>query len=442
MPHFCPTNHGKPLHSLDVLKAMVCSPQEPIVITGIGLVAANGFGREAVWRAIRAGVSGIRPVESDGEFSGVLNLAAPVDISLEFPGQLKSIRLARFAAEEAIFDADIDFAAVDLSRFGCAVSGHFGDITYWRDQLQQAPRSRPFPVEQWLPNSACWNIAQRYGLRGPRFCHSTACASGLIGLLTAARSIRDGQCDIAIAGSGEAIDPLFAAGFSRMRVLAKGSDPEQGCLPFDHRRQGFVMGEGAGMFIIERLSHAMARNATIYAELVAGKMMADAHHVTSLDIDSLALERLIGDLLRKADVAPADVTYINAHGTGTQQNDLLETRGIRLAFGAHADDLCVSSLKSMLGHLVNASGPVELGLTVLGMRDGFAPPTLNLKEPDPSCDLDFVPMQGRSNRFQHAMKLSLAFGGHLVGAIIRRWNDASTGFRYPDGPIDSTRRAA
>lgn len=199
------------------------------------------------------------------------------------------------------------------------------------------------------------------------------------------------------------------------------------------------MGEGAGMFVIERLSHALARGAMIYAEIVRGKMLADAHHVTSLDVKSEALVRLIQETLRASKLEASDVGYVNAHGTGTEQNDLLESRGIRQAFGKSADDVCVSSLKSMLGHLVNASGSVELALTVLGMRDGVAPPTMNLKSVDPECDLDFVPLAGRVNRYQHAMKLSLAFGGHLVAAVLRRWNDSATGYEYPSEPL---RRAA
>lgn len=415
---------------------------EPIVITGMGLVTSNGFGREAAWEATRNSTSGIRACSQEQGMPESLDLAAPVEIPLEFPGQLKTIRLSRFAAEEAVFDANIDFACLDRTRFGCAVSGHFGDIQFWRDQLNEAPAPADFPCEQFLPNSACWNIATRYGLLGPRFSHSTACASGLVGLITAARAIRDGQCDLALAGSGEAIDPLFAAGFSRMRVLAKGVDPAAGCLPFDARRKGFVMGEGAGMFVIERLSHALARGAKIYAELVCGTMLADAHHVTSLDVDSVALERLIQNALRKSELSPADVAYVNAHGTGTHQNDLMESRGIRRAFGPAADDVIVSSLKSMLGHLVNASGSVELALTVLGMRDGFAPPTANLHDPDPACDLDFIPLRGRTSRYQHAIKLSLAFGGHLVAAVVRRWNNADSGYAYPDGTYTDVARAA
>ena len=401
---------------------------EKVVITGIGLVTSNGFGREAVWAATQHGVSGIRRLE-EGELPGVqLNLGAPVSVDLDFPEQTKVIRLAHLAAEEALFDSGVDVDEVESSRFGCAISGHMGDVRWWKGDVG-------FQEDQWLPISACRSVADRFGLLGPRFVHSTACASGLVDTLMAVRAIRDGQCDIALAGSAEAIDPVFAAGFRKMRVLADNTAPEESCLPFDERRRGFVMGEGAGMFVVERLDHALARGATIYAEIVAGKMMADAHHVTSLDENTAALERLITDTLCRADLAPGDIGYVNAHGTGTEQNDLIESVGIRRAFGSTADDLCVSSLKAALGHLVNASGSVELALTVLGMRDGFAAPTLHLDRPDPRCDLDFVPHFARENRYQHAMKLSLAFGGHLVAAIVRRWNDADSGFGYGEPPV-------
>jgi 3-oxoacyl-(acyl-carrier-protein) synthase len=249
--------------------------------------------------------------------------------------------------------------------------------------------------------------------------------------MSAVNSIRDGQCDVALAGSSEAIDELFAAGFSQMRVLADTDDPNEASRPFDKNRKGFVMGEGAAMFVVERLSHALERNATIYAEICGGKMMADAHHMTGLDMESEALTRLINETIRRSNMDVQEIGYINAHGTGTIQNDVMETRGIRRAFGSHADSLCVSSLKSMLGHLVNASGSVELALTTLALRDGFVPPTMNLRDPDPLCDLDCLPMHGRTNRVQAAMKLSLAFGGHLVAVGIRRWNDSATGFQYP-----------
>ena len=429
------------LHHVGSATAKSARSPARVVITGIGLVCANGFGREAVWKATRDGVSGIRRVEEYEDVPPPLKLAACVDIEPEFLHQLKVIRLARLAADEALFDSRVDWESIDRERFACAVSGHMGDV-YWGHPGPKSTNQfqhHTFNSEQWLPNSACWDLATRYGLLGPRFSHSTACASGLIDVVHAARAIQEGSCDMALAGSSEVIDPLCAAGFSKMRVLADGSDPAISCMPFDARRKGFVMGEGAGMFVIERLDHALGRGAKVYAELLAGKMLADAHHVTSLSDSTEGIVRLIDDVLRKADLSKRDIGYINAHGTGTEQNDLLESTGIRQAFGIHADDLCVSSLKSILGHLVNASGTVELALTVLGMRDGFAPPTLSLEKQDPACDLDFVPLVVRSNRFQCAIKISLAFGGHLVAAAVRRWNNADSGFAYPEAPV---RRAA
>jgi 3-oxoacyl-(acyl-carrier-protein) synthase len=224
---------------------------------------------------------------------------------------------------------------------------------------------------------------------------------------------------------------LFAAGFSQMRVLATGDDPREACRPFDRKRSGFVMGEGAAMFVLERLSHAEARGARIYAEILGGKMLADAHHVTGLDMQSEALTRLIRDTVQRLRLDPREIGYINAHGTGTKQNDLMESRGIRRALGSHADSVCVSALKASLGHLVNASGSVELALTTLALRDGFVPPTANLTDQDPECDLDCVPLVGQPRQVQTALKLALAFGGHLVAVAIRRWNDARSGFAYP-----------
>jgi 3-oxoacyl-(acyl-carrier-protein) synthase len=184
------------------------------------------------------------------------------------------------------------------------------------------------------------------------------------------------------------------------------------------------MGEGAAMLVLETLEHARERGARIYAEALAGRLMSDAQHVTNLDADSDVLEHLINATMRTAGVVPRDIAYVNAHGTGTMQNDLLESRGIRAAFGRAADSICVSSNKAMLGHLVNASGSVELAITALALRDGFAPPTLNLTDPDPECDLDFIPLVGRERLLEHALKLSIAFGGHLAAVVLRRWDGA------------------
>jgi 3-oxoacyl-(acyl-carrier-protein) synthase len=341
---------------------------------------------------------------------------------------LKNIPLCRQVAAEALADARIHLASVDLERFGCSIGAHMGDTDFVVERLGLSHSLSPAGKEpwwqQWFPNTACAVVAREFGLNGPRLSNSTACASGTIAILKAVRMIRDGQCDMALAGSSEAIHPLFAAGFYNMGVLAEHEDPAQACRPFDINRNGFVMGEGAAMFVLERLTHAERREAEIYAEVRGGIMLSDARHITSLDADSDSLVELIRGTLRASGVAPRDIGYINAHGTGTQQNDVVETRGIRTAFGRAADSVCISASKSMLGHLVNASGSVELAIMALALRDGFAPPTLNLTHPDPDCDLDCIPLVGRARPLEHALKLSIAFGGHLAAAVLRRWTEA------------------
>jgi 3-oxoacyl-[acyl-carrier-protein] synthase II len=401
------------------------SPENRVVITGIGLMASIGRRREAVWQAIQRGECGARRLTGLPGIPDGLLLGATVDVPGEFPGQLKNIPLCRQTAAEALSDARLPLARVDRDRFGCSIGAHMGDDDYVVERLGLAsslipPGKKPW-WQQWLPNTSCAMVASDYGLRGPRLSNSTACASGTIAILKAIRAIRDGQCDLALAGSSEAIHPLFAAGFYNMRVLADHDDPRQACRPFDRDRNGFVMGEGAAMFVLERLDHAQQRGAAIYAEALGGRLLSDARHVTSLNADSDTLVELIRGTLKTSGIVPRDIAYINAHGTGTQQNDLLESRGIRTAFGHAADSVCVSANKSMLGHLVNASGSVELAITALALRDGFAPPTLNLTHPDPECDLDCIPLVGRARPLEHALKLSIAFGGHLAAIVLRRW---------------------
>lgn len=405
---------------------------EPIVITGIGLIAPVGKDRESVWRAVKRGESnfgylrGLRGLP-DGEIVG-----ATVDLGEPLRGRLKAIPLCERAAAEAIADSDIDPSQVDLERFGCSISGHMGDTTWVDEQADRPlPSDRAPWWEQWFPNTSCSRTADKYGLRGPRLSHSTACSTSLISIMAAVRAIRDGQCDIALAGGADAIDPLFVAGFNKMQVLANDPDPSRACRPFDRSRKGFVFGEGAAIFVIERLGHAIRRKASIYAEIRSATSLAQARHMTGVDAECDALEYLIHTTLARGDVEPGDIGYINAHGTGTEQNDAAEAIGIRRALGASADNVRVSATKSILGHLINAAGAAELAITTLALRDGFAPPTLNLENPDPVCTFDCVPQKGQTDRFQHALKLSLAFGGHLVAMLLSRWNDAATGFSYP-----------
>lgn len=403
------------------------SPENRVVITGIGLFTSIGRSREAVWQAVQRGESGVTRLTGIPGIPDGLLLAATVDIDGESPGQLKNIPLCRQTAAEALADARVHLAAVDRERFGCSIGAHMGDSDYVAERLGRRDLMPPGKIDwwkQWLPNMTCAIVGSDYDLRGPRLSNSTACASGAIAILKAIHAIRDGQCDIMLAGSSEAIHPLFAAGFHNMRVLAEHDEPARACRPFDLHRNGFVMGEGAAMLVLERLDHARRRGARIYAETLGGRLLTDARHMTQLDTDIAAIIELIRGTMRSAGIAPRDIGYINAHGTGTRQNDLTETRGIRAAFGRDAETVCVSSNKSMLGHLVNASGSVELAITALALRDGFAPPTINLTTPDPDCDLDCIPLVGRERPLEHALKLSIAFGGHLAAIILRRWAGA------------------
>lgn len=393
-----------------------------------------GGDRESVWHAVRRGQSGVRKLTDAERNYTTLNIAALADCEPEVPGQLKTTAMCMRTAAEALADARVPESNIDRDRFGCAISGHMGDSS---GIVRSDGTSPPVPPDhmqwwqQWMPNTNCATVATRFGLYGPRMTHITACASGMVDIMSAAAAIRDDQCDIALAGSAEAIHPLFAAGFAAMRVLAHHDDPSQASRPFDKHRSGFVMGEGASMFVLERLSHAQKRGARIYAELSAYRLMSQGVHITSLDVDGNGLGRLLDVTMKDAEMQPDDVGYINAHGTGTQQNDIVETRGIKDAFGPAAERIGISSTKSMLGHLINAAGSVELAITTLALRDGFAPPTVNLTNPDPECGLDCIPLVGRRTRIDNALKLSVAFGGHMAAVALRRWNDAASGFAYP-----------
>ena len=420
--------------------------QEPIVVTGLGMVTALGMNRETSWRGMCEGRCAIDwlqgvPGLPDGQWFG-----AQVDLPSDAETtELKAIRLARIAAHEALSDAQIDWHQVDASRMGCAIAGHMGDIRGVIEMVEPSagngPTVSPSEDHPWwtqvLPSTACDRLAHEFRLGGPRLRHSTACASGLISLLQAVRAIRDGQCEIALAGGGEAINALFAAGFRTMRALAEGDDPHEACLPFDERRKGFVMGEGSAMFVVERLSHALKRGVRIYCTIAPGVMLSEAHHLTGLDVESETLEHLIVDALHQAKLNARDVQYINAHGTGTLQNDAAEIAGISNVFDSCLDQVQVSATKSMIGHLVKAAGCVELAVTILGLRDGIAPPTHGLKHIDPACHFNCVPRVANESRYQHALKLSLAFGGHLVGTIVSRWNETASSYAYP-----SRKRAA
>jgi len=398
-----------------------------VVITGIGMVTSVGEDRDSTWEAVRAGRSGISRLQGIPGLRGIDMLGATVGNPADNAEGTRNTPMAIRAAGEAIEDSRLLEQPIDMTRFGCALTAQMGDTPGHASLRASVSQSKTASTwwKELLPNTVCANVANHFRLEGPRHCNSAACASSAVAVLQATRAIQDDQCDIALAGGVQTIHPLLAAGFNNMRVLAYHEQPELACRPFDTNRSGFVMGEGSGMMVLERLSHAIARQAPIYAEVVGGRICCDAHHVTGLNEDSTSLSWLISETLKTSKLSPSDISYINAHGTGTLQNDVMETRGVRNSLGKAAEAACMSSTKSVLGHLVNAAGVVELAVSTLALRDGFAPPTVNLTEPDPLCDLDYVPLVGRRRDFEHALKLSIAFGGHLAAVALRRWSGSN-----------------
>jgi 3-oxoacyl-(acyl-carrier-protein) synthase len=398
---------------------------DPIVITGIGVAASVGSSRERVWQAIQTGQSGIRRTRRDDGFGNLELPCGMVDWIDPSPYRLKSVALSEIVAAEALSDAKIDWSTVDSQRFASSISTQFGDIGYLyldpqvRDQYP-LPADQPQWWKEFMPCSASSIIANKFGLHGPRLCHATACASGLVSTIVAARMIQDGSADYALCGAADMVHELMLASFHRMGVLANPADPHMACCPFDINRSGFVMGEGAAMMVLEKRSQAIQRGALVYAELASSSTLCLAAHVTGLDGAANSLAHLIRQLVTKAGWDYRGPDYINAHGTGTSQNDTSELLAIRKGLNHLADRVLVSSNKAVLGHLINAAGSVELAITALALRDGFAPPTMNLKNQEAQGRIDCLAEYGVQTELDRALKLSMAFGGHVVGIALQR----------------------
>lgn len=388
--------------------------EDPVVITGVGIASCLGSSRESIWQQIQCGKSGVRRTVPEDGFGQLNKPCGIIDWLPSDSHTLKSIQLTGHASTEALSDAGIPWEDIDRERFACSISAQFGDISFLY------PQANPQWFNQLMPSTASALIGNLFDLRGPRLCHTTACASGLVSTLCGARMIQAGQADFALCGAADAITELIYASFNRMGVLADSGDPATACKPFDRDRNGFVLGEGAAMMVLERRSHAMARNAKIYAEIASHQTLCQAHHVTGLDGDANALKELVERLVSRAGWDYLGPQYINAHGTGTEQNDRCELQAIRSALGDKADEVMVSSNKAVLGHLVNAAGSIELAITALAMRDGYVPPTMHLKAPESIGNIDCMPCCGAGSEIDRALKLSLAFGGHLVGIALRR----------------------
>jgi 3-oxoacyl-[acyl-carrier-protein] synthase II len=409
-----------------------------VVVTGLGAVTPVGVGAKAYWDAITAGRSGVGPltlVDPEPVPSKVAAECRDFDPAASLgPKEAKrldrSVQFALTSAREAWEDARID-GAVDKDETGVVFATGIGGISSLLASEKvlhtKGPnRVSPFTVPQLMPNAAAGQIAMKLGLRGPNFCTTTACAASNHAIGLAFQAIRQGEAVAMIAGGSEAafVDIALVA-FAQMTALAtKFNDrPEEASRPFDALRNGFVMGEGAGALILEERDHALRRGAPVHAELIGFGQSADAFHITAPSEDGSGAALAMTRALRSAGLEPEAVGYINAHGTSTPTGDASETRAIRLAFGDHADRLAVSSTKSMIGHLFGAAGAVEGVATVLAVREGILPPTINQTDPDPACDLDYVPNQARQATVEVAMSNGFGFGGHNAVVVFRRHAD-------------------
>lgn len=399
------------------------APEAPrVVVTGIGLVTGLGISREETWRNLREGRQGFRRLEL-----GVANGLAPhVCCALPEGGGGPLAHLRR-AAAEACSDAGLVAGSFDQDRAAVVVGlskGDLGLLARAREAMK-ADRAEGSALGGWdmgWPDAGAVALARATGWRGPCLAPIAACATGLIAALRAADLIQSGVCDLALCGASDSsLDPLVLAAFRRMGVLAQvGSEPNRAVRPWDRGRSGFLVGEGAATLVLERAEHAHARGVLPYAEFAGGAFGADAFHATNLNPDHAGLAYLISLALRRADAAPGEIDHVNVHGTATRTNDPLECRALRAVLGPSADRVSCSANKAQIGHLLGAAGAAELAITCLAVRDAFVPPTLNLDDPDPACDLDGTPHVGRARSIGAALKLSIGFGGHLAAAVLRR----------------------
>jgi 3-oxoacyl-[acyl-carrier-protein] synthase II len=404
-----------------------------VVVTGLGAVTSLSCQIEDLWKRILEGESGIHKIRLFDTTGHKVHFGG--DIYDWTPGDYMSAkdakRIDRFtqfamvAGIDAVRDSGIDFAKIDRFRGGVILGSGIGGLHEIETQVERLLHKGPdkvsaFTIPKLMLNAASGQLSIEYGLRGPNFAVATACASATNAMGDAFKAIQYDEADIMITGGTEAaITPMGISGFANMRALSERNDePQKASRPFDLNRDGFVLSEGAGMLVFEELDHAKQRGARIYAEVLGYGASADAGHITQPDDEGIGAARSMKRALEDAQADPSIVTYINAHGTSTVLGDSAETMAIKRVFGDHARVLSISSTKSQLGHLLGASGGVELLLCVLAMRDNVVPPTINLDTPDPACDLDYTPNKPRERKISAAMSNSFGFGGHNASILV------------------------
>jgi 3-oxoacyl-[acyl-carrier-protein] synthase II len=411
-----------------------------VVVTGVGLVSPLGLGSEVTWRGLLEGRSGIGLLQAfdtrgyTSRIAGEVRGFDPVEFldKKEVKKTDRFTQLAIAASEFAYTDAGLVVDDGNAERIGVIIGSGIGGLDTiertFRVLVERGPeRVTPFFIPSLAINMAAGNVSIRYGARGPNSAPSTACTTGVHAVGEAYRLIQHGYADAMFAGGSEApLTPMGVAGFCAMRALSTRNDePERASRPWDRDRDGFVMGEGAGVLILEELERAKDRGAPIYAEIIGYGMSADAHHISAPHPEGDGAARVMKLAIGDAGLQPQDIGYINAHGTSTQLGDISEVIAIKRVFGDHASRLAVSSTKSATGHLLGAAGGLESGILALALRDQILPPTLNLDHPGEGCDLDFVPHTARHVDLEFAITNSFGFGGTNGALVMRRWTAGS-----------------
>lgn len=408
-----------------------------VVITGMGAVTPIGNDVKSFWNGVKEGQCGIDFIKCMDTEKFKVKVAAEVkDFNPEVAIDKREARrmdkycqYAMVATEEAIKDSKIDLEAIDKYRLGVLVSSGIGGLETMENEhkrmiTKDTTKVSPFLIPMMIENIAGGNIAIKYGAKGPCISVVTACATGTNSIGEGFEMIKANRADVIIAGGTEAsITGIGMAGFTSLTALSNSQDPKKASTPFDKNRSGFVMGEGAGVLILEDLQHALARGAKVYAEVVGYGTTCDAYHITSPSPDGEGASRAMKQAIDEAGIELNEVSYINAHGTSTPYNDKFETIAIKNVFGEGAYKVPVSSTKSMIGHLLGASGAVESIVCVKSLQDGFIPATIGYEDKDEDCDLDYVPNIGREAKLKYALTNSLGFGGHNATLLFKRWEE-------------------
>ncbi|MGC9158482.1 MAG: beta-ketoacyl-ACP synthase II [Terracidiphilus sp.] len=411
-----------------------------VVITGLGQICGVGNTAPEVWRNLVAGTNGVRPIQSFDTTGFSVTIASEVlnFDPLEFVDKKEARKMGRFihfafaATQEALAQSGLEITPEIADRVGVFIGSGIGGFEIIEREhsnlLQGGPRKiSPFFIPAVIVNMAAGQVSIRYGAKGPISATSTACATSANSIGDSARMIQHGDADVMIAGGAEGcVTPLAVGGFAALRALStRNDDPAHASRPFDKDRDGFVIGEGAGILILEELEFARARGAKILAEIIGYGMSADAHHMTAIAPDGQGAQRSMRAALLDAGIRPEDVGYVNAHATSTPAGDGNESRAVELVFGEHAlsGKLKISATKSMHGHLLGGAGGLEAGITVQALVNQMLPPTINLETPDPDCRLDYVPKQARAHSFDIALSNSFGFGGINATLILRRWTE-------------------